>query len=105
MGHRDRARVAGFDLCEEHEHRGARDVRAGLRVGPRRGVGAAREGVAEDAVVGRVVLDLVEPEAPPVVRIRHRRVEVRELRVPLERFRADEPWWTVLVPSDKGQGL
>ncbi len=21
------------------------------------------------------------------------------------RFRADEPWWTVLVPSDKGQGL
>ena len=32
VGHRDRAQVPGLGLAHRHEHRGARDVRAGLRV-------------------------------------------------------------------------
>ena len=49
-----------------------------------------RDRRAEHTVVRRVVLHLVEPESPPVVRLRRRSVHVRELGVPLEGCRADE---------------
>ena len=45
---------------------------------------------AEHPVVRRVVLDLVEAEAPAVVRVGDGGVDVGELGVALERRRADE---------------
>jgi len=49
----------------------------------------ASEGGRDDAVVRRVVLDLIEPEPPPIVGVGARRVHVRQICVALEVGRAD----------------
>lgn len=82
--------MARLDLGEQHEgrrpgHRGTR-----LRVGPRRGVGAMTHGRADDLVVRRVEVDLVDPVAVPVVGAQHGRGRVGELRIGLEPRGADQ---------------
>ena len=52
---------------------------------------SGREVVAHDAVVRRVELDVVDPVAPPVVRLQLRRDRVRQIGVMLEIRAADEP--------------
>ena len=88
--HRHRAGMTGLDLREQHEGRRTRDVRPRPRMRPRRGVRSRPHRLAEDAVIGRVVLHLVDAVAPPVEGAELRLVDVGALRIPLEPIAADE---------------
>ena len=61
-------------------------VRAGTPVGPRSGVDAVAHRDIHQLVIGRVVLDLVDPVAVAVIRVQHRRVDVGQ-PAPLQRLR------------------
>ena len=89
VGHRDGTRVAGFYLRIEHERGGAHDGCPGPGLSERPGVGAVGHCRADDAVVGRVVLDLIELAAIAVVRLQHRLDPVGAHRIALEGGRAD----------------
>ena len=76
--HRDRADVAGLWRPCRHLG-GANDVRAWPVVSPRRGVQAVPNRRLHQLVVGRVVLDLVDPVPVAVVGVQDRLVAVGEL--------------------------
>jgi hypothetical protein len=86
--HRDRAGVTRLDLRVQNEGRGPRDVRARHRLDVRARVRAVGDGRADDPVVGVVVLDLIDAVSVPVVRVQHRFMPVRALRIALEGCRA-----------------
>ena len=90
MRHRHRAGVAGFDLGEEHEPYGAFDVGSRPGMSPGIGVRFRVERVADDPVVSRVELDLVDAVAPVVVGPQHRSVDVGQAGVIDEVGAADE---------------
>ena len=78
VGHGDRAQVPALGLAHHHEERRARDVRAGARVGPGKGVQPVGDGHLQQPVIRRVVLDLVDAVAVAVVGAQDRLVLVRE---------------------------
>ena len=77
-----------LDMRVQHEGRRPRDVRAGHRLDVRTGVRAVGDGCADDAVIGIVVLDLVDAMSVPIVRVQDGLVAIRALRVALEGRRA-----------------
>ncbi len=87
--HRERAADAGLDLAEQHEERGARDVRSGLPLDPRQGLHVRLEADPEERVPRRVELDLVDPLAVPVMRSQPGRVLVGK-PAPVERVASEQ---------------
>lgn len=90
MRHGDRARVARFDLGEEHECRGPSHVGTRLGVSPSRGVSTVRNGGRDDPVIRRMVFDLVDAVSPAIEGLQFGDHRVGQLGVVLEPGTADQ---------------
>ncbi len=58
--------MARLDLAKEHEDGGTRDAGSRLGIAPGQGVGFVLDGVAQNFMIGRVIMNLVNSAPNPV---------------------------------------